>query len=99
MFETLDKLFLAGVGALSMTREKAEQIFEEYVEKGKLERAQKSGFVREMLDMAEKSRQDFERLVSEQVRRTIEGLPLATREDVRRIEQKLDMLLAQQKGC
>ena len=99
MFETLDKLFLAGVGALSMTREKAEQIFEEYVEKGKLERAQKSGFVREMLVMAEKSRQDFERLVSEQVRRTIEGLPLATREDVRRIEQKLDMLLAQQKGC
>lgn len=99
MFETLDKVFLAGVGAMSMTREKAEQIFDEYVEKGKLERAQKTGFVREMMDMAEKSRQDFERLVSEQVRRTIEGLPLANKEDIKRIEQKIDMLLAQQKGC
>ena len=99
MFETLDKVFLAGVGAMSMTREKAEQIFDEYVEKGKLERAQKSGFVREMMDMAEKSRRDFEKLISEQVNRTMEQFPMATKEDIKRIEQKLDMLLAQQKGC
>jgi len=28
MFETLDKLLLAGLGAMSMTKEKAEQIFD-----------------------------------------------------------------------
>ena len=35
MFETLDKIMLAGLGAMSMTKEKAESIFDEYVEKGK----------------------------------------------------------------
>ena len=96
MFETLDKLFLAGVGAMSMTREKAEEIFEEYVEKGKLERAQKSGFVKEMLDMADKSRQDLEKLIEEQVKKAIHQLPVATKEDVARIEEKLDQLLSRQ---
>jgi polyhydroxyalkanoate synthesis regulator phasin len=36
MFETLDKLMLAGLGAVSMTRERAEEIFDEYVSRGKV---------------------------------------------------------------
>ena len=39
MFETIDKLFLAGLGTLSMTRERAEKIFDEYVNRGKAENA------------------------------------------------------------
>ena len=35
MFETLDKIMLAGLGALSMTRERAEKIFDDYVNRGK----------------------------------------------------------------
>ena len=40
MFETLDKIF--GWAGASLTKEKAEEIFEEYVEKGKLKREQKA---------------------------------------------------------
>ena len=36
MFETLDKMMLAGLGALSMTRERAEKLFDEYVKKGEV---------------------------------------------------------------
>jgi hypothetical protein len=35
MFETLDKLMLAGLGALTMTRERAEKLFDEYVSQGR----------------------------------------------------------------
>jgi polyhydroxyalkanoate synthesis regulator phasin len=52
MFETLDKLMLAGLGAMSMTKERAEQIFDEYVEKGRVTRDQRSGFVRDLLDQS-----------------------------------------------
>ena len=38
MFETLDKILLASLGAVSMTREKAEKIFDEYVARGQDER-------------------------------------------------------------
>jgi polyhydroxyalkanoate synthesis regulator phasin len=94
MFEALDKVFLAGLGAISMTKEKAEQIFDEYVKKGAVERDQKGGFVKEILDTAEKTRADMEKMVGEQVKKAIASIPLATKEDLRRVEQKLDQILA-----
>lgn len=94
MFETLDKVFLAGLGAISMTKEKAEQIFDEYVKKGAVERDQKGGFVKEILDTAEKTRADMEKMVAEQVKKAVASIPLATKEDLKRVEQKLDQILA-----
>jgi polyhydroxyalkanoate synthesis regulator phasin len=94
MFETLDKLMLAGLGALTMTRERAEHLFDEYVSKGQAERDARSGFVKEVMDNAERTRAEFQRLVADQVRKTVDSLQLATKEDLTRIELKLDQLLA-----
>jgi polyhydroxyalkanoate synthesis regulator phasin len=93
MFETLDKLMLAGLGAVSMTRERAEQLFDEYVSKGKAAKENRSGFVKEVMDSAEKTRADLEKMISDQVQQTVTKFHLATQEDVQRIEQKLDELL------
>ena len=94
MFETLDKLMLAGMGALSMSKEKAEKIFDEAVKKGMAEKEHKSGFVKEMLDSAEKARADLEKLVSDQIHKTLSQMPLATKDDLSRLEQKIDQLLS-----
>jgi polyhydroxyalkanoate synthesis regulator phasin len=98
MFEALDKLFLAGLGAVSMTKEKAEQIFDEYVKKGEAQRGNKNGFVKELLETAEKARADMEKLISEQVKKAIAANPIATKEDIKRIEQKLDKIRLAAKG-
>ncbi len=94
MFETLDKLMMAGMGAMSMTKEKAERIFDEAVKKGMAEKEQKHGFVKEMLDSAEKARQDLEKLVSDQIHKTLSQMPLATKDDLKRLEEKVDQLLS-----
>ncbi len=94
MFETIDKLLLASLGALTMTRERAEKLFDEYVSKGQAEREARSGFVREVMDNADRTRAEFQRLVADQVRQTIGNLHLATKDDLLRIELKLDQLLA-----
>ena len=107
MFETLDRIMLAGLGALSMTKERAEKMFDEYVSRGEAERQARSGFVREVMESAERTRSELERLVSEQVRQTVKNLQVAAQEDVQRIERetatksdllrlelKLDQLLA-----
>ena len=96
MFETLDKIVLAGLGALSMTRERAEKIFDEYVERGQAEKGSRSGFVKDLMDHAEKSRKDLEKLVGEQVQAVVEKLNLATQDDLRRVEEKLDKLLSRE---
>lgn len=92
MFETLDKMMLAGLGAISMTREKADQIFEEYVSKGKLEKENRTGFVKAMMDAADKNRAELEKLIGNQVKETMQNLNLPTREDIERLEQKIDAL-------
>ena len=109
MFETLDKLMLAGLGALSMTRERAEKMFDDYVSRGQVERNARSGFVKEVMDSAERTRLELEKLISDQVRQTMKGLQVATQEDIQRIERematkadtlrielKLDQLLAKE---
>ena len=95
MFETLDKLMMASVGALSMTRERAEKIFDEYVSRGKAEQESRTGFVKEVMDGADRTRSELEKIISEQVQQAVTSLHLASKEDIERIEQKLDQLLKQ----
>jgi polyhydroxyalkanoate synthesis regulator phasin len=92
MFETFDKLMLAGLGAISMTRERAEKIFDEYVSRGKIEKENRSGFVKAIMDAADKNREELEKLIAKQVRETVEHLNLPTRDDIQRLEQKIDNL-------
>ena len=95
MLEALDKILMAGLGALSMTRERAEQIFDDYVRRGQVEKDRRTGFVREVVEMAERSRQELEGLITKQVQQAMGKLNLPTREDLARVEAKLDSLLAQ----
>ena len=95
MFETLDKLMLAGIGAMTMTREKAEELFDDYVQKGKATRDQRTGFVRDLMDQAEKARQEMEKMISEQVHKSIDQLYLATKDDVRELSDKITQLSIQ----
>ena len=78
-----------------MTRERAEKMFDEYVSRGKAEKENRTGFVKEVMDSAEKTRSELEKVISEQVQQTVTSLHLASKEDVERIEQKLDELLKQ----
>lgn len=94
MFETLDKIMLAGLGAMSMTKEKAEAIFDEYVEKGKVQKEHRAGFVKELMDHAEKAKTDLEKVIAEQIEKVMNKQPLATKEDLKRVEEKLNQLLA-----
>jgi len=92
MFETLDKMMLAGLGAISMTSERAEKIFDEYVSRGKIEKESRTGFVKAIMDEADKNRAELEKLIAKQIKETVEHLNLPTRDDLQRLEQKIDKL-------
>ena len=93
MFESIDKIMLAGLGALSMTKEKAEKIFDDYVSRGQAERKSKTGFVKEVMDSAEKSKKELQKFVSDQVQGSLDKLGVVTKDDLKKIESKLDKLL------
>jgi len=93
MFEFVDRAMLAGLGALSMSREKAEKLFDEYVNRGKVEREGRTGFVKEVMDTVDKTRSELEEIVSKQVNKAVSQMNLATKDDIERVESKLDQLL------
>jgi len=93
MFETVDKIMSAGLGVLSMSRERAEKIFDELVSRGQAQRADRKTFVRDLTDRAKKTREDFTRLVDEGIDKAVAKLDLAKRSDIERLEKKLNNLL------
>jgi poly(hydroxyalkanoate) granule-associated protein len=93
MFETMNKIMLAGLGALSMTRERAEKIFDEYVQRGEAARGDREGFVRDLIDSADRAREDLAKVVRTQLHQVVEEMNLATREDIARLQARLDELL------
>jgi polyhydroxyalkanoate synthesis regulator phasin len=93
MLETLDKIMAAGLGAMSMTRDRAEELFDEAVKRGKEVQANREKFVTQLVDSAKQARASLEDTVRNQVHSAMTGLNLPTREDLQRIEAKLDQLL------
>ena len=94
MLESINKLMLAGLGALTMTRQRAEKIFDEYVRKGESAKADREGFVKDLMDSADKAREDLDQAIDKRVQQVMGKLNLATQEDLARVEAKLDALLA-----
>jgi len=92
MLKDLDKLVLAGLGALSMTREKAEKLFGEYVRRGRTVKVGRAGFVKNMVNSADKAKSKLEQLVSQQVRKALTKLDVPTRKDLARLEAKIESL-------
>jgi poly(hydroxyalkanoate) granule-associated protein len=95
MFEAMNKLMLSGLGLMSITRERAEEIFDELVQRGEAEKSQRGRFVEDLTGTAQRARKEFQDLVAKQVRDTIERLNLPTRDDLLRLEAKVDRLIAQ----
>ena len=71
MLETLDRMMLAGLGALTMTKQKAQEIFEEYVKRGQAQRGSQTGFVKEIMDSADKTRKELADVIAKQVQEAL----------------------------
>jgi poly(hydroxyalkanoate) granule-associated protein len=94
MFEALNKLMLAGLGAVEMTRETAEKVFDELVRKGEAHTPNRAAMVQDLMDTAAATRRQMREFVDRQVGEAVAGLNLPTRDDLQRVEAKLDRLLA-----
>ncbi len=73
-----------------MTKERAEKVFDDAVKRGQEVRANREKFVQELVDSAQKARADLSEMMREQVRNALAGLDIATKQDIARVEAKVD---------
>jgi len=93
MIEAMDKILLAGLGVMNMTRKRAEKVFDDLVRQGRAARGGRGSFVKEMVEAADKARKNVEETVARQVKSALAKVDLASRNDVERLEKKLDQVI------
>ena len=90
MKSVLEKGFLAGIGLLSMTREKAKKVIEELTHEGELQKNEVKQWVDQLSDRGEEERQALRKLVRDEVKKVLDEMGLATKEDIQKLLEKQD---------
>lgn len=90
----LRRLTAAGIGLAWLTKEKAEAFVQELVRQGEMSREEGRELLEELLRRAEMEKDELQRRIDAEVRRMMKSAGVATREDVRRLEERLERLEA-----
>jgi polyhydroxyalkanoate synthesis regulator phasin len=91
--EIIKKAMLVGLGA----QEKAKEFVEELVKAGELSKSEASTLVKEWTSKAEESTKEFDKRVKETVANILEKLNIPNREDMEKLEKKVQALNARLK--
>jgi polyhydroxyalkanoate synthesis regulator phasin len=86
------RAFLAGVGALSLSREKAKAMIDELVANGQLKEKEGRAMLDDLAEKAEAARKDVEKNVKSQVQGAYKKMNLASLDQVKKMERRLQEL-------
>jgi len=95
----LKNTFLASLGALKVTKEKAEKMIDDLIKKGELDKSMRKQAIMELLEKADKSTAEFRKKVSveagkvgKDVSEFAKKIQPAMQEDLKKLESKVDGL-------
>lgn len=92
MIETIKKLGLFGIGAWALTEEKINEITKELIDKGDINKEEGKKFVRELIEEQKKQKEEIENRISETVKETFGKAKIETKEDIERLEMRINKL-------
>jgi len=92
MFDLFKKTVLMGLGAITITKEKAEQIVDELIKKGELAKEERPKAIQDILNKAEEQEKVLFTKITSEVNKAIAKLDIATKEDLKKLEKKIDEL-------
>lgn len=84
----LEKGFLAGIGLLSMTREKAQEIIEDLSHEGEVQKSEVKQWVDQLADRGEEEQQALRKLIRDEMKKVMDDMGLATKEDIQKLMEK-----------
>lgn len=92
MNETIGKAISLGLGLAVAGKEQVEKTIEEWVKKGEMSKSESMSLMDELVRKGEETRQRVEAMVRERVHAILGENNLATKEDIERIERRLNVL-------
>jgi polyhydroxyalkanoate synthesis regulator phasin len=94
--EIIDRILLASIGAMFLTRERAEEIFDDYLQKWEVEKAVRGSIVEDLIKRSQEAHKELEKILADHVKEIARKLNLAKNEDLVRLEKKINKILEAQ---
>ena len=88
----VNRTFLLGLGALTVTKEKAEEMTEMMVNKGEMSRDEAQKVANEFVEKGKKEREALQNTINSELNKVMGEANLAYKEDIARLEAKIDEL-------
>ena len=85
----MKKVMLTGMGVISLTKEKVEDMSREFVEKGKMTEEEGKKFVNEILEKSDESKNELKKQIEKIVGKTMEKMDLASKSDIEAVKSEL----------
>ena len=92
MFELFEKAVLTGLGALSLTQKKAEEIISELKEKYKMSEDEGKAFLEKVQGMAKEGRERVAEIADSEVKKVLDRVGLVPREEFDRLLKRVEEL-------
>ena len=84
----LEKGLLAGIGLLSMTREKAQKIIDYLSHEGEVQKSEVTQWVDQLASRGEEERTALRKLIRDEMKKVMDDMGLATKEDIQKLMEK-----------
>jgi polyhydroxyalkanoate synthesis regulator phasin len=94
MSELLRKAFSLGLGVTMAGKDKIEAFVDDMVKRGELAPGESKMWVNNLVERGEKESEEMKRMIQEQLQKLLMELNVPTKEDIARIEQRLEQLEA-----
>ena len=98
MLEIIEKTLLAGIGVVSLTQKKAEELIDELKEKLNLSEDEGKKLLEKLQGAAKESQQKLEDMAREEVKKACERVGVVTQEEVTELKKKVTDLEKQLKS-
>ncbi|RKX25836.1 MAG: hypothetical protein DRP47_09150 [Candidatus Zixiibacteriota bacterium] len=92
MSDIINKAFLAGLGAISISRDKVEGIIDDLVKRGELSQEEKRGMLSELLESVEKRQTELGDFIRKEIRQILESLDIPSREEINKLKEEIERL-------
>ena len=93
--DIINKAFLAGLGAISLSRDKVEGFIDDLVKRGELSQEEKRGMLSELLESVEKRQTELGDFIRKEIRKILESLDMPSREEINKLKEEIERLKKQ----
>lgn len=90
--EYMKKLGLFGIGIYALTEEKIDEYVRELIESGEINREEGKKFVNDLIEKKREQQEELEEKISSKVQETFGKSNLASKEEIKALEDKISKL-------